>query len=91
MIVIKFFFTVRTVVKVFTNSALVTNSDDWWLAATITSDTNVSNNLLSYWFLRFLNIRNLEADTLVFQQLVENDARLFFKLLLHQSFQRLSR
>jgi hypothetical protein len=29
MIVIKFFFTVRTVVKVFTNSALVTNSDDW--------------------------------------------------------------
>ena len=29
MIVIKFFFAVRTVVKVFTNSALVTNSDDW--------------------------------------------------------------
>lgn len=29
MIVIKFFFAVRTVVKVFTNSALVTNSDYW--------------------------------------------------------------
>ncbi len=29
MIVIEFFFAVRTVVKVFTNSALVTNSDDW--------------------------------------------------------------
>lgn len=29
MIVIKFFFAVRTVVKVFTNSTLVTNSDDW--------------------------------------------------------------
>lgn len=29
MIVIKFFFAVRTVVKVLANSALVTNSDDW--------------------------------------------------------------
>ena len=29
MIVIEFFFAVRTVVEVFTNSALVTNSDDW--------------------------------------------------------------
>ena len=29
MVVIKFFFAVRTVVKVFTNSALVTNSNDW--------------------------------------------------------------
>ncbi len=90
MIVIKFFFAVRTIVKVFTNSALVANSNNWRLTATITRDTNVSNNLLRYWLLRFLSFRNLETDAFIFQKLVENDARLFFKLLLHQSLQSLS-
>ena len=91
MIVIKFFFAIRTVIEVLADSALVTNSDDRRLAATIAGNTNVSNNLLRNWLFGLFSLRNLETDAFVFQQLVENDARLFFKFLLHQSLQRLSR
>ena len=65
MIVVKFFFAVCTVVEVFADSALVTDSNDRRLAATIARNTNVSDNLLSYWLLGLFPFGDLEADALV--------------------------
>ena len=60
MVVVKFFFTISTVVKVLANCALVTDSYYRRLTTTVTSNTDMSNNLLSYWFFRLLSFGELE-------------------------------
>lgn len=67
MIVVKFFFAVRTVVEVLADSALVTDSKDRRLTATIARNTNMNYWLLTDWLLGLLSFRNLEANTFVFQ------------------------
>jgi hypothetical protein len=65
MIVVEFLFAVSTVVEVLADGALVTYSDDRRFTAAIARNSNVSDDLFSYWLLRLLNFRDLEADTLV--------------------------
>lgn len=67
MIVVKFFFAVRTVVEVLADSALVTDSKDRRLTATIARNTNMNYWLLTDWLLGLFSFRNLEANTFVFQ------------------------
>jgi hypothetical protein len=67
MIVVKFFFAVRAVVEVLADSALVTDSKDRRLTATIARNTNMNYWLLTDWLLGLLSFRNLEANTFVFQ------------------------
>lgn len=67
MIVIEFFFAVCAVVEVFADSALVTDSYDGRFTTTITRNTNVSDNLFSYWLFGLFSFGDLEADAFVFK------------------------
>lgn len=51
MIMVKFFFAICTVIKIFADSALVANSKDRRLTASIARNTNMTYDLLSSWFL----------------------------------------
>jgi hypothetical protein len=51
MIVVEFLLAVSTVVEVLADGALVTDSDDRRLTAAIARNSNVGDDLFSYWLL----------------------------------------
>jgi len=91
MIVVKFFFTICTIVKVFTNSALVSNTDDRILTTSIAANSFVYYDFSRNTFLRLFSLAELHIDILFTEKFIENNSWLLLEFLLHESLQRFAR
>jgi hypothetical protein len=91
MIVVKFFFTICTIVKVFTNSALVSNTDDRILTTSIAADSFVYYDFSRNTFLRLFSLAELHIDILFTEKFIEDKSWLLLEFLLHESFQSFAR
>ena len=69
---VKFFFTICTIVKVFTNSALVSNTDDRILTTSIAANSFVYYDFSRNTFLRLFSLAELHIDILFTEKFIED-------------------
>ena len=91
MIVVKFFFTIGTIVEVFADSALVANTDYRILSASIAADSFVYYDFPWNTFLRLFHLVELHVDVLFTEKLIKDKSGLLLEFLLHKSLQRFAR
>jgi len=91
MIVVKFLFTVGTIVKVLADSTLVTNTNNRTLTASITLDSFMYDNFSWNTFFRLFSLAELHVDVLFAEKFIEDKSGLFLEFLLHESLQSFAR
>jgi hypothetical protein len=91
MVVVKFFFTISTIVKVFTNCALVPNTDNRIFTTSIAANTIVNYDFSWNTFLRLFWLAQLHIDILFSEKSIEDNSWLLLEFLLHESLQSFAR